>query len=53
MMFTRLMAADDFELIDSQASTPGLPPFGRLDTVPEPDLRKAQFFPRRQGIRHT
>ncbi len=41
MMFTHLMAAEDFELLDSQASTPGLPPFGQLDTVPEPALRKA------------
>ncbi|MDX3309253.1 Mu transposase C-terminal domain-containing protein [Streptomyces sp. ME08-AFT2] len=46
MMFTHLMAAEDFELLDSQATTPGLPPFGQLDTVPEPALRKAQFFER-------
>ncbi|MFE7765887.1 hypothetical protein [Streptomyces sp. NPDC057438] len=46
MMFTHLMAAEDFELLDSQAGTPGLPPFGQLDTVPEPALLKAQFFER-------
>jgi hypothetical protein len=46
MMFTHLMAAEDFELLDSQAATPGLPPFGQLDTVPEAPLRKAQFFER-------
>ncbi|MGW2184113.1 hypothetical protein ACWCXX_40445 [Streptomyces sp. NPDC001732] len=46
MMFTHLMAAEDFELLDSQATTPGLPPFGQLDTVPEPVLRKTQFFER-------
>nr|WTB31498.1 hypothetical protein OG781_20210 [Streptomyces sp. NBC_00830] len=40
------MAAEDFELLDSQATTPGLPPFGQLDTVPEPALLKAQFFKR-------
>jgi hypothetical protein len=44
VMFAHLMASDGFELLDSTATTPGLPPFGLLDTVPEVALRKARFF---------
>ncbi|MEU5537223.1 hypothetical protein [Streptomyces sp. NPDC020362] len=35
VMFAHLMASDGFELLDSTAPTPGLPPFGLLDAVPE------------------
>lgn len=44
VMFAHLMASGGFELLDATASTPGLPPFGLLDTVPEVALRKARFF---------
>ncbi|MEW1660130.1 Mu transposase C-terminal domain-containing protein [Streptomyces sp. NPDC093707] len=44
VMFAHLMASDGFELLDATATTPGLPPFGLLDTVPEVALRKARFF---------
>ncbi|MGW7601534.1 hypothetical protein [Streptomyces antimycoticus] len=44
VMFAHLMASDGFELLDPTAPTPGLPPFGLLDTVPEVALRKARFF---------
>lgn len=44
VMFAHLMASDGFELLDSTAPTPGLPPFGLLDTVPEVALCKARFF---------
>ncbi|MFJ9845863.1 Mu transposase C-terminal domain-containing protein [Kitasatospora sp. NPDC101155] len=46
VMFSHLMASDGFELLDSEPDTPALPAFGLLDTVPEPALRKAQFFER-------
>ena len=44
VMFAHLMASDGFELLDCTVPTPGLPPFGLLDTVPEVALRKARFF---------
>ncbi|MEV7931161.1 Mu transposase C-terminal domain-containing protein [Kitasatospora sp. NPDC088779] len=46
VVFSHLMASDGFALLDSQPGAPGLPPFGLLDTVPEPALRRAKFFER-------
>lgn len=44
VMFAHLMVSEGFELLDSTAPTPGIPPFGLLDTVPEVALRKARFY---------
>lgn len=46
VMFSHLVGAEGFELLDSQPDAPALPPFGLLDTVPEPVLRRARFFER-------
>ncbi|MFJ5613574.1 hypothetical protein ACIQCJ_29850 [Streptomyces sp. NPDC093221] len=46
LMFTHLMVSQEFELLDSTAPTPAIPPFGLLDTVPEVALRKARFYER-------
>ncbi|WTZ61489.1 Mu transposase C-terminal domain-containing protein [Streptomyces sp. NBC_01387] len=46
VLFSHLVASEGFALLDSQPGAPGLPPFGLLDTVPEPALRRAKFFER-------
>jgi len=44
VLFSHLVGSEGFALLDSQPGAPALPPFGLLDTVPEPALRKAKFF---------
>jgi len=46
VLFSHLLSAEGFELLDSQPGGAGMPPFGLLDTVPEPALRKAQWWER-------
>lgn len=46
MLFSHLVAADDFELLGAQPSAVPLPPFGMLDTVPGPALARAQMWER-------
>lgn len=46
VLFSHLMAAEDFELLGAQPETVALPPFGLLDTVPEPAIRRARFWER-------
>lgn len=46
VLFSHLLAADGFELLDCLPMAPGLPSFGLLDTVPEPALRKAGLLER-------
>jgi hypothetical protein len=38
VLFSHLLASDGFELLDSGPEAVPLPPFGLLDTVPEPAL---------------
>ncbi|WKX08073.1 Mu transposase C-terminal domain-containing protein [Streptomyces sp. NL15-2K] len=46
VLFSHLLAADGFEMLDSLPEAPGLPSFGLLDTVPEPALRRARLLER-------
>jgi hypothetical protein len=44
VLFSHLVGPEGFALLDCQPGAPALPPFGLLDTVPDPALRKAKFF---------
>lgn len=46
VLFSHLMASEGFELLDSRSDAAPMPPFGLLDTVPEPALRRARFWER-------
>lgn len=46
MLFSHLVAAEDFELLGAQPTAVPLPPFGMLDTVPGPVLARAQAWER-------
>ena len=46
VVFSHLVGAEGFELLDSRPEAPALPPFGLLDTVPEAALRRARFLER-------
>jgi transposase InsO family protein len=46
VLFSHLLASDGFELLDSGPEAVPLPPFGLLDTVPEPALRQARLWER-------
>jgi hypothetical protein len=45
-LFAHLVSADGFELLDCQPGAVALAPFGLLDTVPEPALRRARLMER-------
>jgi hypothetical protein len=46
VLFSHLVSADGFELLDCQPEAVALAPFGLLDTVPEPTLRRAKLMER-------
>jgi transposase InsO family protein len=46
VLFSHLVSADGFELLDSGPEAVALAPFGLLDTVPEPALRRAKLMER-------
>jgi hypothetical protein len=46
VLFSHLVAAEDFELLGAQPTAVPLPPFGMLDTVPGPVLVRAQAWER-------
>jgi hypothetical protein len=46
VLFTHMVGSDGFALLDSVPTAPGLPPFGLLDIVAEPALRRAKFYER-------
>jgi len=46
VLFSHLVAAEDFELLGARPSSVPLPPFGMLDTVPGPVLARAKMWER-------
>lgn len=46
VLFSHLVAAEDFEVLGVQLPSVPLPPFGMLDTVPGPALARAQLWER-------